>query len=62
MRTHGGEPLQRIKGLPERGDVVVFRSPADGAFFQIQRIIGLPGDVVEVRDGELTINAQVVKK
>lgn len=40
---------------PERGDVVVFRHPATGADF-IKRLIGLPGDRIQMRDGILYIN------
>jgi len=44
---------------PERGDVVVFRHPGTGADF-IKRLIGLPGDRIQVKDGVLYINdAQV---
>jgi len=40
---------------PQRGDVVTFFSPQDGARL-IKRVVGLPGDVVEVRDGVVVIN------
>ena len=45
---------------PNRGDVVVFRHPVNGKDF-VKRLIGLPGDKVEVRGGELIINNQNVK-
>lgn len=40
---------------PERGDIVVFRYPADPSQFFIKRIIGLPGETVEVDEGEVKI-------
>ncbi|MGI8705624.1 MAG: signal peptidase I [Sphingomicrobium sp.] len=50
-----------VSRLPERGDVVVFRAPGDGADF-VKRVIGLPGDTVEVRDGALILNGSPVAR
>jgi signal peptidase I len=47
-------------GEPERGDVVVFRHPVTGTDF-IKRLIGLPGDKVQVKDSVLHINGEAVK-
>ncbi len=46
---------------PERGDVVVFRHPVTGADF-IKRLIGLPGDRIQVRDGVLYINDEEARQ
>lgn len=40
---------------PERGDVVIFRFPKDPSKFFIKRIIGLPGETVDIRRGAITI-------
>jgi signal peptidase I len=47
-------------GSPERGDVMVFRYPVDPDVDYIKRVIGLPGDVIEYRNKELSINGQPV--
>mgnify|MGYP003395379484 FL=1 len=40
---------------PERGEVVVFRYPRDPSQFFIKRIMGLPGEDVDIRDGRVNI-------
>src|ERR671939_946349 len=47
---------------PERGDVVVFRLPKDDSTDYIKRVIGLPGDHIQMIDGVLHINGQPVKR
>lgn len=41
---------------PERGDVVIFKYPDDESILYVKRVIGLPGDTVEIKDGGVYIN------
>ena len=53
----------RIFGrLPERGDVVVFKAPPAAREDWIKRVIGLPGDTVQVRDGTVILNGVAIPK
>ncbi|MBI4123590.1 MAG: signal peptidase I [Betaproteobacteria bacterium] len=47
-------------GSPGRGDVMVFRYPEDPSLDYIKRVVGLPGDRVEVRNKRLSINGRPV--
>jgi signal peptidase I len=47
-------------GNPARGDIATFFSPQDGARL-VKRVIGLPGDVIEMRNKELVVNGRRIK-
>src|ERR1700742_3017342 len=47
---------------PERGDVIVFKLPSDGKTDYIKRLIGLPGDHIQVLGGILQINGVPVQR
>jgi signal peptidase I len=50
------------EGTPARGDIVVFRLPKDDTTDYIKRVIGLPGDRIQMIDGVLHINGEPVKR
>lgn len=56
-------PEGRIFGsLPERGDVVVFKLPQEEKTAYIKRVIGVPGDRIQVKDSALFLNGEQVER
>jgi signal peptidase I len=47
-------------GTPQRGDVVVFRYPPHPEINYIKRLVGLPGDRIEVHDDHLVVNGETI--
>lgn len=52
------DKLPLYSRVPHRGEIVVYRSPSEGRAIFCQRVIGLPGDEVEIRDEQLLLNGQ----
>jgi signal peptidase I len=49
-----------LSGLPERGDVVIFKRPDDQGVDWVKRVIGLPGDTIAVENGQLILNGRKI--
>ena len=56
-------PGKIFSSIPERGDVVVFKTPENNRTDYIKRVIGLPGDKIEIKNGIIFINgSEILRK
>ena len=53
-------PKKIFSKMPNRGDVVVFKTPQDNRTDYIKRVIGLPGDKIKIINGEILINNKLI--
>jgi len=53
-------PDKIFSKMPERGDVVVFKTPQDNRTDYIKRLIGLPGDSIQIIEGQIKINDKLI--
>ena len=58
----GSDPKRQVFHGPERGDIVVLIDPRDTNTDLIKRVIGLPGETVEIVDGKVYINDMLLEE
>ncbi|HKT86728.1 MAG TPA: signal peptidase I [Novosphingobium sp.] len=55
-------PGRVFASQPERGDIVIFKAPPGNDVDYIKRVIGLPGDEVQMKDGQVFLNGNAIPK
>ncbi|MBI3948319.1 MAG: signal peptidase I [Armatimonadetes bacterium] len=60
-RLLGNKLLYRLHP-PQRGDIIVFRYPNDPTRIYVKRVIGLPGETVAIRGGEVHVNGRRLRE
>lgn len=55
-----GNRLAYKKNGPQRGDIIIFKYPDDESQLFIKRVIGMPGETLEVKDGRVYINSDAM--
>ena len=53
-------PKKIFSKIPNRGDIVVFKTPEDNRTDYIKRVIGLPGDKIRIVNGEIRLNDSII--
>ena len=53
-------PSAIFRSMPNRGDIVVFKTPQDNRTDYIKRVIGLPGDKIKIINGEIQLNENMI--
>jgi signal peptidase I len=61
---HEGDRILVTKRIEQlrRGDIVIFLYPADPSKSFIKRVVGLPGELIEISDGKVLVNGQVLQE
>lgn len=54
-------PSRIFSKIPQRGDVVIFKLPTDNSTDYVKRVIGLPGDSIQIIDGKVSLNGKMLK-
>jgi signal peptidase I len=57
-----GPPSRYLFSPPQRGDIIVFRYPKEPSRDFIKRVIGVPGDVVEIKNGVVYVNGRPLQE
>lgn len=51
-----------FRNKPERGDIISFESPVFDGFYDVKRVIGIPGDEIKIESGKVYLNGEELKE